>query len=114
MGRYLFGVLFVVAGVMHFVLPKVYASIMPPMLPGPVLLVYVSGVAEILGGVGVMVPTTRKMAAWGLVALLIAVWPANLEMAMHPERFASVPGWALWVRLPLQLPLIWWAWVYTR
>ena len=114
MGRYVFGALFVVAGVMHFVLPKVYASIMPPMLPAPVLLVYVSGVAEILGGVGVLVPSTRRMAAWGLVALLIAVWPANLEMAMHPERFASMPVWALWVRLPLQLPLIWWAWVYTR
>ena len=114
MGKYVLGVLFVGAGMLHFLIPRVYMGIMPLMLPAPLTLVYVSGLAEILGGVGVMVPASRRFAAWGLVALLIAVWPANLQMAMMPERFPSLPGWALWARLPLQAPLIWWAWLYTR
>jgi uncharacterized membrane protein len=110
----LLGVLFVFAGVMHFVATGRYVQIMPPMLPAPRTLVFISGVAEILGGIGVMLPGTRRMAAWGLVALLIAVWPANVYMAMVPERFPSVPLWALWARVPLQIPMIWWAWVYAR
>ncbi len=114
LGRILLGVLFVVAGVMHFVAPGRYVQIMPPMLPAPGALVYLSGLAEILGGVGIMVPGTRRLAAWGLVALLIAVWPANLYMAMVPERFPAVPLWALWARVPVQVPMIWWAWVYAR
>jgi uncharacterized membrane protein len=76
--------------------------------------VLISGAAEIAGGLGVLFPPTRRAAAWGLVLLLVAVWPANLWMAQHPERFPGIPMWALWLRLPLQLPLIWWAWRYTR
>ncbi len=113
-GRGLLALLFVFAGVMHFVVPKAYVGIMPAMLPDPLLLVQISGVAEILGGVGLLFGNTRTFAAWGLVALLIAVLPANVTMAMHPERFASIPGWVLWGRIPLQLPLVWWAWLYTR
>ena len=114
MGKYLLGAVFVGAGILHFVLPRVYLSIMPPMLPDPLALVYLSGLLEMLGGIGLMVPVSRKLAAWGLVALLIAVWPANLFMAMHPEKFPGMPAWSLWARLPLQLPLIWWAWIYTK
>jgi uncharacterized membrane protein len=114
MPRILFGVLFVLAGVLHFVKTGTYAGIVPPMFPAPRLWVYLSGVAEIAGGLGVMLPPTRQAAAWGLVALLLCVWPANLYMAMHPELFPGIPAWALWARLPLQIPMIWWAWLYTR
>jgi uncharacterized membrane protein len=78
--------------------------------------VLLSGAAEIAGGLGVLfpVPAVRRAAAWGLVALLIAVMPANVYMVTGHARFPGVPLWAVWARLPLQLPLIWWAWLYTR
>ncbi len=113
-GRILLAVLFTVAGSLHFLLPQTYLKSMPPSLPAPLALVYISGAAEILGGLGLLVPATRIFAAWGLVALLIAVLPANIHMALDHTRFASIPVWALWLRIPLQLPLIFWAWVYTR
>ena len=113
-GRYLFAALFVVAGILHFVFTPVYVRIMPGYLPAPEMLVWVSGAAEIAGGLGLLWPPTRVAAAWGLVVLLIAVFPANLTMVMEPGRFPSVPLWAAWLRLPLQLPMIYWAWLYTR
>ena len=113
-GRIVMAVLYVGAGVMHFAATRAYMAIMPEYLPAHRELVWVSGMGEIAGGVGVVVPATRRVAAWGIVALLLAVFPANLWMAQHPERFPGVPGWALWARLPLQLPLLWWAWLYTR
>ncbi len=112
--QYLLAVLFVVAGTLHFVATPAYLRIMPPSLPSPTMLVYISGVCEILGGIGLLVPSTRRFAAWGLVALLIAVLPANIHMALDHAHWPSLPQWALWARLPLQLPLIWWAWLYTR
>ena len=112
--RILLGVVFIVAGILHFAIPKVYLGIMPPLLPAPLVLVYLSGAFEILGGVGLLVPATQRFAAWGLIALLVAVWPANVFMAMIPERFPSIPGWVLWARVPLQIPLVWWAWLYAR
>lgn len=113
-GRIALGFLFLIAGVFHLVMPGIYMKIMPPVLPYPLALVYLSGVLEMLGGIGVVMPGTRRAAAWGLIVLLLAVWPANFYMAMVPERFPGVPHWALWARLPLQVPLIWWAWVYAR
>ena len=107
------GVFYIVAGVAHFAVTRLYLQTMPEYLPAPRALVLVSGVAEIAGGLGVMLPSTRRAAAWGLVFLLLAVLPANVWMAQHPERFAEVPQWALWARLPLQVPLIWWAWRFT-
>ena len=114
MGRLVLAVLFVVAGLIHFVKSGMYVKIMPPMLPAPLELVYLSGLAEILGGIGLLVPATRQAAAWGLVALLVCVWPANVFMAMRPELSAGIPVWALWARVPLQVPMIFWAWRYTR
>ena len=111
-GRIILGVLMVVAGVLHFVYTNLYIQTMPSYLPSPLLLVQISGVAEILGGVGLLLSWTRRAAAWGLIALFLAVWPANINMALH--HAASQPAWALWLRVPLQLPLIWWAWLYTR
>ena len=88
----------------------------PPWLPAPLLLVYVSGVCEVLGGLGALLPQTRSLAGWGLVALLIAVFPANVHMAVESERWVAegTPLWALYARLPLQLVLIAWAWWATR
>lgn len=113
-GRWALGILFVGAGSMHFVATAVYMRIMPPMLPEPRLLVQMSGVAEMLGGVGVLLPQTRRAAAWGLVALLVAVLPANVWMAVDHARWPGIPEWLLWARLPLQVPLIVWAWSCTR
>jgi uncharacterized membrane protein len=107
-------VLFVVGGVMHFVKTPMYVGTMPPYLPDPRLLVQISGVCEVLGGLGLVVPGTRRWAAWGLVALLVAVWPANVQMALDHARGAGIPAWALWVRVGLQVPMIAWAWIYTR
>ncbi len=112
--RLLMAALYLVAGSLHFLLTPTYLRIMPSYLPAPRLLVQISGAAEILGGLGLLLPATQTAAAWGLIALLIAVFPANLTMVTDPARFPSVPLWAAWLRLPLQLPLIYWAWLYTR
>ena len=104
--------IFVLSGVLHFVIPEKYASIVPSYLPGAVTLVYVSGAAELVGGFGLLTKRFRFSAAMGLIALLIAVFPANIEMLRQArERDATtiVEG-ALWFRLTLQPLLIWWAW----
>ncbi len=107
--------IFIVAGALHFVATPVYLRIMPPYLPSARLLVLVSGACELLGGVGLLFPATQKFAALGLVALLIAVMPANVQMALdHATKWRNIPEWLLWARLPLQIPLIWWAYLYTR
>ena len=113
--QWLLGGLMTLAGVMHFVSPQGYVAIVPKWLPAPAALVAVSGVFEILGGVGLLVPATQHFAAWGLVALLVAVFPANVNMAMHhlPLGERPMPTWALWARLPLQGVLIAWAWLFT-
>ena len=98
---------FVAAGVLHFARPAMFTAIVPPSLPAPGLLVAISGVAEVLGGIGLLAPALRPAAAWGLLALLVAVFPANVFMATHAERFARLaPAWALWARLPLQPALM--------
>lgn len=104
------GPIFVIAGALHFVFPKVYRRIMPPYVPGPAAMVYASGVAEMAGGAGLMIRRSRRCAGWWLVATLIAVFPANLHMALHPEEFEDVPGGskALWARLPFQGVFVAW------
>jgi uncharacterized membrane protein len=115
-GCVLLAVLMVAAGVMHFLAPAVYVRIVPRWLPAPRALVLVSGVFEILGGIGLLVPETRSAAAWGLIALFIAVFPANVNMAVNRIGFGRKPGpaWLWWARLPLQAVLIAWAYVFTR
>jgi uncharacterized membrane protein len=113
-GRTLLAALFVVAGSLHFLITPVYGNIMPAYLPAPILLVRISGVAEILGGVGLLIPVTQVAAAWGLILLLMAVLPANLNMALHAGHWPGIPPWLLWARIPLQLPLIYWAFLYTH
>ncbi len=115
-GRVLLALLFIGAGSLHFLIPQTYMRIMPPYLPAHLALIYISGVAEILGGVGLLVPSTRQAAAWGLIVLLIAVMPANIYMATAHIPAPGIMGqsWAQWLRLPMQIPLIYWAWLYTR
>lgn len=114
LARWLFGALFIAAGVNHFLNTSFYVSIMPPYLPWHLTLVYVSGVAEIVLGILLLTRRYRVMAAWGLIALLVAVFPANIHMAMHPEQFPTLPPLGLWLRLPIQGLLIAWAYSYTR
>ena len=112
-GRWIFGALFIVGGVGHFAATDVYLKIMPPYLPYHRELVLLSGVFETLLGILLLVPTTRRLAAWGLIALLIAVFPANVFMYQHPEKF-GLPPMVLLLRLPLQAALILWAHAYTK
>jgi uncharacterized membrane protein len=108
------GVLFIAAGINHFVDPATYLRMMPPYLPFPLALVYLSGVAEVGGGIGVFSTRWRTAAGWALIALLVAVFPANVHMALHPELFPNITPMLLWGRLPLQLVLIAWVWWVTR
>lgn len=113
--RLLLGAAFIGAGVNHFVMPRAYEAIVPPGLPGGAKrAVVISGVAEIAGGAGVLTPRTQRVAGLGLIALLVAVFPANLYMARNPERFRRIPPWALYARLPLQPLMMRWAWRATR
>ncbi len=105
-------------GALHLANPAPFVHIMPSALPHPLALVYLSGACEIAGGVGILVPATRRLAAWGLVALYIAVFPANVNMAIHQIQVDPgliVPVWAMWARLPLQIGFIAWAaWIARR
>jgi len=119
--RVLLAVVFVAAGVSHFVRPAFFVNIVPPFLPWPLGLVWLSGVAEIVLGLAVLVPSIRPLAGWGLVALLIAVFPANVYQAVALKPFVDAPAWmppatplGLWLRLPVQGVLIAWAWWATR
>lgn len=102
-GRVLLAVAFVGAGVLHLVSPATYDPAMPPFVPAPRAMILLSGVAEIAGGLGLLVPRLRVAAGWGLVLLLIAVYPANVWMAVDG---VGGPAWALWARLPLQGVLV--------
>jgi uncharacterized membrane protein len=109
-------IFYVAAGTLHFIKPDPYLRIMPPYIPWHVAMVRISGGLEILGGLGLLVPPMRRAAAWGLVALLIAVFPANVYMATNPIQAgaASIAPALRWGRLPLQLILIWWVLWCTR
>jgi len=112
--RYLLGTFLVFAGANHFRIPEFYVSIMPAYLPWHLALVYASGAAEIALGVLLFFERVKRPAAWGAVALMVAVFPANLQMALHPELYPQFSAAALWIRLPLQGVLIAWACWLTR
>ena len=114
--RWVLTVGMVFVGVMHFVNPADFVAIVPAVLPAKLALVYISGLAEIAGGLGLILPQTRRLAGWGLVALYIAVFPANINMLVNhlPLGDKPVETWQLWARLPIQLVLIAWAYWYTR
>ena len=110
MRRTILGAFFVAAGTLHFLKTDAYAAIVPDALPRKRDIVYASGVAEIAGGLGMLTPRTRRGAAWWLIATLVAVFPANVNMAVNADRFRRVPEPLLWLRLPVQAVLIAWVW----
>ncbi len=107
---------FLAAGIGHFVNTEFYVSIMPPYLPAHLELVYVSGGFEMVGGLAVLPLATRRLAGYGLIALLFAVFPANIHMAVNPDEYVAggMSLWALYARLPLQFVLMGWAWWATQ
>ena len=113
-GRWILGLFFIAAGINHFRATPFYVHIMPPSLPAPLLLVLLSGAAEIALGAGLLVKRVSRWAAGGLIALLLAVFPANIHMATHPSVFSEFSPVLLWVRLPLQFVLMAWVWRYAR
>ena len=110
--RYVIGTFFIAAGVLHFVKPATYLAMMPPWIPFHKESIALSGVAEVAGGAALFSDRTARFGAWWLVALLVAVFPANVHMAVNPEQIkgldrTGIPHWALWLRLPLQFVAIW-------
>jgi uncharacterized membrane protein len=108
------GVFFIVAGLYHFINPDFYLTIMPPYLPWHLFLVYLSGFFEIVLGGMLLVAKFMRIAAWGMIALLVAVFPANIHMATNPELYPDINPVLLWIRLPLQAVMVAWAYWHTR
>lgn len=112
--RILFALFFIYAGIMHFRRAWFFYKITPPLLQKwkkPINVIV--GIAEIAGGIGLLIPQTQSMAAWGIIALLIAVFPANIYMATSKGAGMKFKNWFLWLRLPIQFLLIWWAYQYV-
>lgn len=114
--RWVLALLMVGVGITHFTSPDGFVKIMPAYLPWHLALVYISGFFEILGGVGLLIPKLQRAAAWGLIALFIAVLPANINMAIHGLPFGDTQPstFMLWARIPMQLIPIAWCWWLLR
>jgi len=110
----LLAVFFTATGTLHFLRPGMYEEIMPDYLPAHHELVLASGAAEIGGALGIVAQRTRRAAGLWLVATLVAVFPANMHMALHPDRYPALPPALLWARLPLQALAIWWVLAATQ
>ena len=110
---YLMASIYILAGVMHFVKPKFYLKIMPPYIPWHKAMNYISGAAEIILGICLFIPNYTIWAAWGIIALLIIVFPANIYHLTSAKPGKGIPIWVLYLRLPFQLVFIWWAWWHT-
>ena len=111
-GLYLMAALYIYAGINHFRKPRFYLKAMPTYIPNQKLMVDLSGIFEIVLGIALLFPPTRSYAAWGIILLLIAVFPSNIYM-LTSGKFHKIPKWFLWARLPLQGVLIWWAYLYV-
>src|SRR5262245_24013514 len=112
--KLLFALIFITAGLNHFRDPEFYLRIMPPYLPWPSALHRIAGFFEIVLGMMLLISNYQSLAAWGLIALLIAVFPANIHMAINHQLYPDLSVISLWLRLPLQFVLIAWAWWYTK
>lgn len=108
------GIVFIIAGINHFIIPSFYMEIMPPYLPYPLMLIYLSGVAEVICGILLIISKTRKIGAWLTIALLIAIFPANIQMTIDELNNGGVLFYASIVRLPLQFLLIYWVYRFTK
>lgn len=111
---YIMAGLYILAGINHFWRPEFYLKIMPPWLPWHEELVFISGVAEVALGIMLFFPATRRLAAWGIILLLIAVFPANIQMMLDYKAEHNPKLWIAILRLPLQIVLIWWAYLFTK
>lgn len=109
--RFFAGPVMFVAGLNHFLNPAFYESIMPRYVPAHTEFVYASGVAEMLGAAAVMYPKTRRAGGVFSIAVLVAIFPANVHMAMNPDDYPDIPEWALYARLPLQALFVYWVWL---
>lgn len=112
--KYLLAGLFLFSGISHFLDPDFFLKIMPPYLPYHLELIYVSGVFEIICGVGLLIKRTQRLAAWGIILMLISFFPVHIYMCMYPERFPDVPAILLTVRIVLQFGMIYLAYLYTK
>ena len=112
--RWLLAIAFILAGINHFINPAFYLKMMPPVLPAPLFLIYLSGFFEIALGVLLFIPRFARFAAWGIIWLLIAVYPANIYMAMNANLFPEFNPALVYLRLPLQFVIIGWAYWFTR
>lgn len=110
---YLMAFIYILAGINHFRVPRLYARLIPPYFPAPKVLNILSGIAEVVLGAALLVPQLTAYAAWGIIALLIAIFPSNIYMLNNKKASMGLPKWILIARLPLQLVLIYWAWLYT-
>lgn len=111
---YIMIAVYIIAGYYHFINPKFYRRMMPPWIPGHMPVVYGSGIVEIILAVLLIPTVTRIYAAWGIVILLILIFPANIQMMLNFYRKKNPYLWITILRLPLQPVLIWWAWLYTK
>ena len=110
---YFMAFIYFIAGLNHFRVPRLYAKMIPPYIKFPVVMNQLSGAAEIILGIALCIPVISGYAAWGIILLLIAVFPANIQMLTDRKAALGLPKWLLIVRLPLQLVLIYWAYLYT-
>jgi len=110
---YLMALLYIIAGLNHFRTPRLYHKIIPPYFPNPKTLNILCGCAEVVLGIALCIPTASKYAAWGIIALLIAVFPANIYMYLNDDAGLGIPSWLRFIRLPFQLVLLYWAYCYT-
>lgn len=110
---YLMAGIYILAGINHFRNPKMYVKIIPDYLPAPRLLNICSGLSEIFLGILLCIPSYSIFGAWGIILLLIAIFPANIYMLTNQKASFGLPKWLLWLRLPLQIALIFWAYLYT-
>ncbi len=111
LARWVLAIFFIVAGVNHFISPSIYLEMMPAWLPAKEAANWISGTAEIAGGLGLLLPLLRRAASWGLIALLVAVFPANVHVALQGHMAGlDASAWVLWLRLPLQVVFIAWVW----
>ncbi len=110
------GLTFIFIGATHFLMPEKYLEMMPPFIPAPLAMVYASGFFEILGGIGLIIPWTKRLAAYGLIALLLAVFPANVYVAVSNVQLGGFMSDSIyqWLRLPLQFALIGWVWFVSK
>ena len=110
---YVMAFIYLIAGINHFRNPRLYLKIIPSYLPNPKLLNIISGLAEVFLAILLCFPSTSKEASWGIIALLIAIFPTHLYMYFDAKASMGLPKWALLLRMPLQLFLIFWAYQYT-